>query len=493
NVTGEGFDAFLTALEQVVRSVPPRPSDGLFRLPLDRAFSAKGFGAVAAGIPVAGFASLGDEVVLLPQGATSRIRRIEVYGQPSNTVLAGQCAAINLGHCDLHQVGRGDVLTLPGYFTAEEYFVCQFRLLRRENAKTPLRNGGEVKFHTGTSEVNATLYLLEPSDDATSGDPCLIQVRVKRPIVAGPGDPFILRTLSPVRTIGGGRIVEAVDRRLKRNRPGLIEDLRQRAAAVADPARFVEYAVRNATEAAIGAAGLAKRTKLPAGRIDGILTELLRRQTVIAIGGSLYMHRVTAAEAGQKLLDRLTDYHGQSPESPGMTAEQLRQAGGWSKPVFDAVVALLKSDGRLTEQNQRLAVAGHRATFGGEEAAQCDQIESQFLRRLFAPPSLAEVAAETGLPAAKLGQLVRILQEHQRLVLVADGMLFHGDAIDRARALLIAHLQAKGRLDSVDFKYLLDTTRKFALPLLDYFDRVGLLRRVGNTRFLKSKPSSGSS
>ena len=112
-----------------MRAITPKRADGVFRMPLDRAFSAKGFGTVVAGIPIAGAAPLGDEVVLLPQDITSRIKRIEVYGQNSDTVLAGQCAAVNLGHCDAKEISRGDVLTLPGYFTPQEFFLCRLRLL----------------------------------------------------------------------------------------------------------------------------------------------------------------------------------------------------------------------------------------------------------------------------------------------------------------------------------------------------------------------------
>ena len=269
NVTCEGFDPFLAALEGLVRSITPRRADGVFRMPLDRAFSAKGFGTVVAGIPVAGSASLGGEAVLLPQNFTGRIKRIEVYGQAGDTVLCGQCAAINLGHCDAKEIRRGDVLTLPGYFTPQEFYVCRLRLLPLE--KISLKSGAEVKFHTGTSEVNATLYPLE-SGELRGNSTQIVQLRMKRPIVAGPGDPFILRSFSPVRTIGGGTIIEAVERRLKRNRPGIAEDLAVQAAAVGDDARFVEYAIRTAPAIAIPKADLARRTKTLYPRLEEILS-----------------------------------------------------------------------------------------------------------------------------------------------------------------------------------------------------------------------------
>ena len=204
------------------------------------------------------------------------------------------------------------------------------------------------------------------------------------------------------------------------------------------------------------------------------------------VGRGLYLHRTTAAEAGQQLLAELAEYHRRAPESLGLAAEQLRAACARPKSVFDALVALLKSAGQLVESKGLLALAGHRPTLAGPDAARLEAIEAAFRGRPFSPPSAAEVAQELHLGPAAFDALLAILREQQRLVLVAEGLLFHREAIDRARELLVEHITKQGRLESVDFKYLLDTTRKFALPLLDYFDGLGFLRRVGNTRFLKN-------
>ncbi len=264
NVTGEGFDRFLEALWDLVRKIEPKRTDGVFRMPLDRAFSVQGYGTVVSGIPVAGSAHTGDEVVLLPHNIAGRIRRIEVYGQTSDTVMAGQCAALNVGHWDQRIIRRGDTLALPGYFAPQEWFVCQLRLLPRD--KLFLKSGSEVKFHTGTSDVAAMFYPLK-GNHMEGGHEDLIQVRTKTPLVAGPGDYFILRTPSPVRTIGGGRIIEAVDRRLKGSRPHVYEDLQERAEAVFDETRFVEYCIRRAESPAQSPQAVAARAKVPHNRL----------------------------------------------------------------------------------------------------------------------------------------------------------------------------------------------------------------------------------
>jgi len=485
NVTGEGFDPFLEALWALVGAIKPRRTDGVFRLPLERGFSVQGYGTVVAGIPISGSAHAGDEVILLPQGIAGRIRRIEVYGQTSDTVMAGQCAALNVGHWDHHEIHRGDVLTIPGFFAPQQWYLCSLRLLPRE--KLLLKSGAEVRFHTGTSDVAAMFYPLT-GNYMEGGQSGLIQVKTKTPVVAGPGDHFLLRTASPVRTVGGGLIVEAVQQRVKGNRPEVRQDLQERAEAILDPQRFVEYCVRRAESLAATEAAIAVRTKIPHDRVREILADLASRQIVFALATKGYVHRDTAAETGQRILELIGDFHRQSPESPGLSPEQLRQAMPIDKTVLDGLMARLKGDGRLVEKNERLALPEHRSTFGGEDARLLETIEALFRDKLFSPPDAEEVVRQTGVAAGKVEKILGLLREHGRLVQVEGGMLFHREAVDRAREVLAAHFRKEDRLESVQFKYLLDTTRKFALPMLDYLDRLVVTRRVGNTRYQRNPP-----
>jgi len=169
-------------LTGLLGSLQPKPLDGVFRLPVDRAFSARGYGTVVAGVPVCGSIGLDKELVLLPEGALSTVRQIEVYGRSSDIVKAGQCAAICVRHWDAKQIRRGHVVTLPGYFTPQQWFIGRLRLLPHE--QVALKNGLQLKFHTGTSEVTANVYLLE-GNRLESGDECLAQFYTSTPLVAG--------------------------------------------------------------------------------------------------------------------------------------------------------------------------------------------------------------------------------------------------------------------------------------------------------------------
>jgi selenocysteine-specific elongation factor len=487
NLTGEGFEAFYQVLADLVASITPRDTQGLFRLPVDRAFSAKGHGTIVAGIPVAGSATLGEEVLLLPQGQTGTIRGIQVYGRDTDTVLAGQCAALNVRGWDHRAIRRGDTVTRPGGFSAQEWFACELQLLAHGGLS--LKNAAHVRFHTGTSDVGATVYLME-GRRLQPGEASLVQIRVQERLVAGPGDRFIVRLPAPVRTIGGGMIIEAVGGRLRRNRPGLREDLAERAEAARGHKSFVEYCLRSAEAATAGEEELCRRAKLPSARLRVLLGELVSEGCIVGLGSGLYVHGETLAEIGEKLLAIVAQHHGRAPDSPGTPADALREQSGVAGAAFDHVMAMLLEEGKLLEHDGRFALPEHSVALSDEDAAIMASIEAVFREGGFQPPDPEDVVDRASAPRERAERALRMLHDHGRLVQV-EKLVFHREAVDRAREILEGYLRSEGRLESLKFKYLLDTTRKFAIPLLDHFDRVGVTQRVGNTRYLKGQKGPG--
>jgi selenocysteine-specific elongation factor len=261
------------------------------------------------------------------------------------------------------------------------------------------------------------------------------------------------------------------------------EDLKERSEAVRDDVSFVEYSVRTAPGQAARESDLALRTKLPLARVQGILTQLVDREQVIALAPKRYIHHQNASEIAARILELVGQHHRQSPESPGITLDPLREGLPLDHDVLDGMIRLLEHQGRLVPRRGRWAVPQHRATYREEDAQQFEMVKRQFRQQKFHPPGLAEIVEATGGPEAKIRKIVKTLCEHEELIQVADGMWFHREAVDEAGKILTDVLAQEGRLESVRFKYLLDTTRKFALPLLDYFDRIGVTRRDGNTRY----------
>ena len=479
--TGEGLGDLWEALEKLVDSIQPRPAEGVFRLPVDRAFSAKGHGTVVAGVPACGSARVGDELVLLPEEVEGRVKAIEVYSQSSETCVVGQCAALNVPDWDHDIIERGDTVTVPGFFSPGRWYAADLQLLRIDGLG--IGNGDRIRFHTGTSEIVGKIYLMK-GGSLTAGRGELVQVRLSEPVVAGPGDPFILRSMSPVRTIGGGHVIERISRKLKRTMEDVYEDLRERAAAVLDEEDFVEYCVRDAGAAAVTEECVARRIKVPVERAAGLLDALTVDGAVIRTDSG-FIHRTAAERAREELNQTVEEYHRERPASPGIKPEDLKEVTELGA-IFDWLVEHMKERGELADRNGRLALPGHSAQISENDRALMEKVENLFLDGEYRPPKPSEIASMTSADPDRVRKVVRILKEHGKLVEVDDDMLFHREVLQRAKDLLVSHIEQEGKLESVDYKYLLGTSRKFALSLLDYFDRIGLTRRDPNwTRYLR--------
>ena len=484
NVTGEGFDGFYKALAAMVARIGPKSSEGVFRMPVDRAFSPKGVGTVVTGIPVTGRAGVGDEVVLLPQNEAGRINAIEVYGEAGEAATAGECAALNVRRWDHGAIERGNTVAAPGFFEPRRWFACSMRVL--DDAKFTLKNGTKVRFHTGTSETNASVYLMR-AQRAGPGEEGIVQVRTEAPLVAGPADRFIVRSLSPVRTVGGGMIIEGLERRLRRSRPGTLEDLRERAEAVTDEKAFVLYCLKAAGLGAAAVEDISLRVKLPRDRTGRMLRELADAGDAVEISDGLFMHAAAAAEAAGRVRKALETHHETAPESPGLSPAAVADAAGLDQTVAGGVVERLTAEGDIARSGEYVALSTHEITVSGEDREVFEGVEALFREGGFKPPSVDGVIERTGFDAARVKKAVGSFLERGILVRVGEGLFFHRDAVAEAEKRLREYIRREGRLESVKFKYLLDTTRKYAIPLLDYFDNANVTVRVGYTRYLKEK------
>ncbi len=482
SITGEGFGEFYEGLKDLVADLTPKQTDGVFRLPVERTFSVKGYGTVASGIPVSGAASVGDKITLYPKGLNGRIKAIQVYQAQSDQVQCGQCAAVNVGQWDHRSVTRGDVITVAGYFEPSEWYLCQLDLLAGDGLT--LKNGAQVKFHTGTSETTATVFLME-GNRAYGSEQHLMQVRLNHALVAGPTDRFIIRNLSPVRTIGGGYLVEALPQKLRRSRPEILADAKARAEAVQTDLGFVAYCIRSAASYSTTVKSVAQRTKQKVDAVEPLVQMLIQNGQIQALSATLLIHTDTARTLKKQIVAEVSSYHTQEPASPGMDTDTCLLATGLAKPVFAPLVQELIEAQTLKAIHTRLALADHNADMDPALQARMQKVESLYEGQAFKPPKLMDVMNQCMLNAKDTDDIIRLLVQHKKLVRVDGDMYFHTHAIEEARRRAVAHLNTEGSLQSVDFKYLLDTTRKFAIPLLDYFDNIAVTRRApDNTRYL---------
>jgi selenocysteine-specific elongation factor len=483
NLTGAGFLEFLDGLAGLVKRIEPKRTDGVFRMPVERSFSAVGAGTVVAGIPVSGRLTVGDELMLYPEGLSGRVRSIQVYGRTAPEALSGQCAAINVTSWEAQEIRRGQVIATPGCFVPGEWYFASLRLLQHERLQ--MKNGQRIKLHTGTTEVQASVYLTgAPGPGLTAGADAIVQIHADNPLTVAPGDRFIIRSMTPVRSIGGGTFLEMLPERVRRvDVP--VAQLEKRCQALAAPETWLDYCLETAPEMLVDSHKLARAASLPPLLVRTLAARLLAGGRAVRVSDDVWCHAVSLQEAGARIQAALAAHHQAEPASPGVDAATLQKTTGIPRPALNFALGKLQAGNQVKEANSQWSLASHRPQVKDQEQALLEAVEAGFKDKLYAPPSRDELAAALNQPPARIDRAMQLLKQHGRIIFVGEGIHFHREAVETAQKRLEAHIVEKGKLESVDFKYLVDTTRKYALPLLDYFDRTGFLTRSGNTRYLR--------
>jgi len=502
--TGDGLGAFREALVAFGRRSSGRSSSGMVRMPIDRAFSVRGFGTVVTGTLLSGRVGLDDELALLPGERRVKVRGVQVHGEAAEVGQAGQRVALNLGGIDLDEIGRGDSLLTPGTLTPTRMLDARLQVVASVGA---LRHGARVRFHQGTSErlgrvaVAAVLPAGRPGDiaggtapgaaEVPGGGDAYVRLRLEAPAVLSRGDRFILRAYSPPITIAGGVVLDphpargairtdAARVRFERLDPGA-------AGGQAAEDRAISALVAEAGAAGLGTSSLVSRAGVDPGSVDEAVSRLVRGGSAVRAGAVLVTPAAIDALVGG-VLKRLTDHHRAEPLSEGMPREEVRERvfARAGEGVFDEVVARLQQAGTVVGRD-RLALASHRVSLTPEEEQARQAIELAYRTAGLTPPDLREVAQARGIRDAVLDRVVKLLVR-QRILARLESMLFHQEALDALKrdlnALKASAPDGRATIDVGMFKQRYGLSRKFAIPLLEYLDRERLTRRVGDVRQL---------
>jgi selenocysteine-specific elongation factor len=486
SVTGEGIPQLLAAIDALTQEVAERNPQASFRLPIDRVFTITGFGTVVTGTLVAGTIRLGDRCEILPGEKEGRVRQLHVHGSPVEEAYAGQRVAVNLTGIELSDVSRGDVLVAPGSLKATTMVDCRLYLL--PSAPRPLANRTRVRFHTGTAEVLGRAYLLDKGE-LEPGGRGLVQFRLEGPVAVRRGDRYVIRSYSPMVTIGGGEVLESHPPRRRRFREAVIRELELKEKG--DPLQLVEQGLWEAGEGGIGLEELETKLGLSPGEMEDLLARLEEegKVVVLTLEQPHYLHRDIVATLRERAREALEDYHRRHPLRWGMAKEELRTRHFPALPprLFQEFLLALDRDGVLAVERERVKLASHQPTLSPQQEALRGELEKLFLSQPFSPPAPAEAISRLG--GGEAGELYLYLVEAGTLVRLSEDLAFHRRAVEEAREKILAQLEAQGSITVSQFRDLLQTSRRYALPLLEYFDAQRLTRRVGDKRVLAKKQS----
>ncbi len=483
--TGEGLAALRSELSALLRAVPGRSPEGPLFLPVDRAFSVKGFGTVVTGSLLSGQLAVDEAVALLPAfPGPFRVRGLHAHGKPAERLSAGSRAAVNLAGVEAAAISRGAVLCRHGEVPTSRILDVELELLAA--AVGPLPAQKKLLLHLGTAQVPATVALLGNSLLAP-GDRALAQLRLGAPVAALPHQRFVLRGshVLPGRgaTVAGGRVlaIDAPKRRrgrAERLRVLLEDDAEGRVAWLLDEA---------------GARGLtAGECSVRSGQTPKALTRILERlgarssAVLVDRGARLYLSSRALADLATRAHEVLEDFHAREPMREGLSKEELKQRLGLqSERVFARVLEALVGGREAELAGDRLRLPGRERALSPAARSERAQLAATVASANLAPPTVAELALRLSVPAARVIELLSVAQAEGDLVKVSEELYFGRAPLEALKERLVAELKAQGSLSTQGFKDLVGQSRKYVIPLSEYFDRERVTLRVGERRVLR--------
>ena len=466
--TEAGIADLKTELVRQIDSLPPRATTGVFRLPIDRVFTVKGFGTIVTGTVLGGEVALGDELHVIPSGLAARVRGIEVHGSAVERAQAGHRVALNVGGVAVSDLARGDMLVHPGRVAGSHILDVELRLLP---GTAPRAARSKVLVHHGTAQVLATVALVGRSE-LRPGETGLAQLRLDRetPLAALPDDHFIARgfvaTATAGSTIGGGRILRVL---APRARKGEAHAKVVTAIAGARLERRIALDIESAAAAGRAVDDLVRRLGEP--KLDNALATLVAAGELLATGDH-YLHAQIVASIEKKILDKIT--------GDGLAREELRTQLPAALPAraYDAILAGLEKKGLVLAAGDRVTRGAPKSSLTATESAILAKLEATGIE----PPRPKELPAALGLAEPVVKTALDKLIAQKLVIKVKPDLVMHARTVASVRDKLLAFLAAHGTIDAQQWKDLTGASRKFTIPLAEYFDAEKLTLRVGDVR-----------
>ncbi|MGH7823262.1 MAG: selenocysteine-specific translation elongation factor [Candidatus Binatia bacterium] len=483
SVTGAGIEELRTQIAMQIATAHPRRRGGSFRLPVDRAFLMKGHGVVVTGTAVAGGVSPGDMLRILPGGELARVRTVQVHGSETSRAERGQRVALNLVGIERTEVTRGHVAVAPEIDATTERFDARIEI--RPLAKKPVTNRRRVRLHIGTAEVLARLVLLGGRSELAPRESGLAQIVCEEPVVAFRGDRFILRAESADRTIGGGTVIHPLAPRHRPKDPAptaLLERIES-----AEPPTAILALLEMDREFARPPAWIAQALDLEPAAV----TQVSSVADVEPLPDRRAPEALTTRAKWSRWLDRLLaaleEFHRASPLLPGMEMELLRGQLPWEVPpkLFREVVDRLAAEKRLVREESLVRLPGHKVALNREERDLTRRLEALLQEGSYTPPDAKEIAERLKLAPKRAQELLHALERGGKAAKVSGDLWYHAAVLERLRAMVAERIRATGPIGASDFRDMIGATRKFAIPLLEFFDRTGFTIRVGDQRKLR--------
>ncbi len=487
-VTGEGIDDLKSVIQSNLSKIKNRQDSDIFRLPIDRSFSKPGFGNIVTGSVISGELKIGETVEILPEKMTARIRGLQSHNRNVEEVKTGFRAALNLVGIEHEQLYRGQIITQPGLYEPVQLLNAKLTVL--ENSPVRVKNQMRVRMHLHTLEFLARI-ILPVKRELLPGEYSYAQIKLEKSVYASYKDKFIIRQYSPQITIGGGEVIETNppkyrkryhDEFLKRIE-GLSSDLpKERVLAVFSSRDFNAYTVDR----------LRIKTGLNRSDLRKLINELEQDKLIFrSIRGKdeLFFSHDQINTVLTNISTILTKYHERFPGRDGMPITELQSQllKQRNDQLFQIAINAGINTNLLRSSRDNIALASFQTKLTEEQKQQIELIENRYKTSGFNPPLINELISEFKIEMETLRELLKLLRSSKKLIPVDEKIFFHADSIQKAIEMISVYFQTNNELKVSQFKELINTTRKYAIPLLTYFDSEGYTDRQDEIRIAGSK------
>lgn len=482
--SGAGLDALRSRIAHLADGIQERSTKGLCRLPVDRVFSMKGFGTVITGTLQAGTFQVGDEVVIEPAGLRAKIRGLQVHGVSVASASAGQRTALNFQGLEKERIARGDVVGLLDTLMPAKKIALWYEHLA--GAERPLKNRAPVRFHAGTAECLGRVVVLQ-ADEMLPGDQGFIQIVLSEPAVVLPGDHFVLRSYSPVSTIGGGMILDIQPPKHRRMSPATAARLTiLKDGSIAD---IIELYCREAGVRGMEFDALLRRCGRGRQDLLKVLDSMMSRGqlTLVSKKPQYFVLPVIVDELSAAVVVQLRTFHKQSPLVPGLRKQELldRLVPGIKPRLFQWVLDRLAESKAILVQNEFLCLPDHRPELQQGQQKIKDTVIRLYTGGGLMPPTRREVVENSGVREKELAEILQLLVREGALIRLNDDLYYTAESMrdlcEHAQRLMQQH----GELTIQGFKEQTGLSRKFLIPIFEYFDRTRLTIRIGDKRIAR--------
>lgn len=482
--TGQGIDEFKQKLLELANKTASRPVHGLLRLPIDRIFSLKGHGTIITGTLISGMIKVGDEIEILPKGVKSSVRSLESHNTFEQEAYPGERVAVNLRGIEHDEISRGDVLTHTNTFKPS--YIIDVNLTSISRSSISLTDRKKVRLHHYTTDVEA-MVVLPDKEALEGGQTSVAQLRTSSPIVPAAGDKFVIRALSPAITLGGGTIVNPRGAKLKaRSSKVFVETNRE------DDSAIVLSLIRSSGIKGVTRGELLGMSGLSASRLDKILDGLLNLKSAIQYDQTdkRLIHKDYFDLIKNKLLGKVTNFHHDQPLKEGISKQELRSTTPGSDKLFKAVLDQLCIQKQLIDQGDTVRSANHKVKLQDNQEELVERFFGLLAEGGSTPPTFKDLLSATNCEVKQARNLLAILEKNKKIVKINQDIYFESGLLNDIKEKLIKFIRAQGSITPSKFQELTGASRKYNIPILEYFDKERVTLRIGDQRVLRGAGNS---